>query len=401
MIKRLKLTFIGINMGLVLVVLLLMFALVYGITGRDLERESMRVLETVAKDPSQMFRPGEADSEVQIPYFVIQMDAAGEPVAAGGYFDLSDQDKLLEILEEALEDGQETGVLEAYGLRYLASESRLGPCVVFADMSSERATLQNLVRACLGIGLVSLAAFFLISVYLARWAVRPVERAWEQQRRFVADASHELKTPLTVITTNAELLAAAPEDGAASARYAGNILTMARQMRGLVGGLLELARVENGAAGKGMERLNFTALVEDAALPFEPVFFERGLTLESYTEPDLFVRGSADHLRQAPEVLLDNALKYSTSPGKVSLTLRRRGRHALLSVASPGEGLSREELTDIFKRFYRADKARKMNESYGMGLSIAAGIVEAHGGRIWAQSQGGYNTFFVELPLVK
>ena len=124
------------------------------------------------------------------------------------------------------------------------------------------------MRTCLAIGVIALAAFFLISLFLARWAVRPVERAWEQQRQFVADASHELKTPLAVILTNAELLGSPTASEEQKGRYAASILTMAERMRGLVGSLLDLTRVENGAVEKTMERLDLSALAGDALLPF-------------------------------------------------------------------------------------------------------------------------------------
>lgn len=398
MIRRLRLKFICINMALVLVVLLALFALVFGITREDLERESLRTLETLAEDPFRMLRPGERAKEVQIPYFVIQLAPNGELAAAGGYFDLTDKGTLQELLEAAREEGKETGVLREYGFRYRFARTRFGECVVFTDISGEAATLSSLVRTCLIIGAVSIAAFLLISVFLARWAVRPVEAAWDQQRQFVADASHELKTPLTVILTNAELLRSPTADEAARERYADNILTVSRQMRGLVGSLLELARVENGAVKKSMEPVDLTALTQEAALPFEPLFFERGLGLETAAAPGIRVRGSAGHLRQVLEILLDNALKYSAAPGRVTVELRRQGRHALLAVASPGEAMSKRELSEIFKRFYRADRARQMNESCGLGLPIASGILEEHGGRIWAKSQGGYNIFFAELP---
>lgn len=400
MIRRLRGKFVVINMALVLAVLLAVFALVFDITRRDLEDESIRMLESVAEDPFRIFQPGDEYQEVQIPYFVIQMNTSGKLMAVGGYFDLTDEETLWELLEAAREDGRETGVLSEYGFRYCVGHSRFGECVVFADMSSERATLSGLVRTCLIIGAVSAGVFLVISFFLARWAVRPVERAWEQQRQFVADASHELKTPLTVIMTNAELLSSPTADGEAKARYAGNILAMSRQMRGLVQGLLELARVENGAVKRSMGPVDLTALTVEAVLPFEPMFFEHGLELVTEAAPGIFVRGSGEHLRQVLEVLLDNALKYSSSPGRVTVTLRRQGRHAVLEVASPGENMSREELTDIFKRFYRADRARQMNSSYGLGLPIAAGIVEEHGGRIWARSEGGVNTFFVELAAI-
>ena len=111
------------------------------------------------------------------------------------------------------------------------------------------------------------------------------------------------------------------------------------------------------------------------------------------------IQGSERHLYQVMDVLLDNALKYSTPGGMVSVDLTQNGRCCNLSVSSPGEPISKEDLKNIFKRFYRADKARTMNGSYGLGLSIAESIVEAHKGKIWAQSESGYNTFFVQLPL--
>ena len=146
------------------------------------------------------------------------------------------------------------------------------------------------MRTCGIIGGVSLLAFLFISVFLARWAVRPVEKAWDQQRQFVADASHELKTPLTVILTNAELLQT-PGYGGAD-RAAESILTVARQMRGLVESLLELARVDNGAVKTALARLDLSRLVSDALLPFEPLYFERGLELESKIAEDIPVNGS-------------------------------------------------------------------------------------------------------------
>ena len=110
------------------------------------------------------------------------------------------------------------------------------------------------------------------------------------------------------------------------------------------------------------------------------------------------ISGSEQHLYQVLDVLLDNALKYGAQNSMVSVDLVSTGKNCVLSVASPGEPISGEDLKNIFKRFYRADKARSMNGSYGLGLSIAESIVEAHKGKIWAESENGYNTFFVQLP---
>ncbi len=270
--------------------------------------------------------------------------------------------------------------------------------MVFVDTTSESATINGLVQNSVFIGSASLAVFWVISLLLAKWAVRPVERAWSQQKQFVADASHELKTPLTVIMTSAELLDKDVRDDPQHGQLTSSILTMSHQMRGLVESLLELARVDNGTASMAFSSINLSSITEDVVLPFEPVFFESGLQLESWIEENIGISGSVSHMKQLVEIFLDNAVKYSITPGCVVLTLKRQSNGCLLSVASPGAAIGKEDLKNIFRRFYRMDKARTMDHSYGLGLSIAENIVKQHKGNIWAESENGINTFFVQLP---
>ena len=226
-----------------------------------------------------------------------------------------------------------------------------------------------------------------------------MDRAWRQQRQFVADASHELKTPLTVITTNAELLQLPDCNEADKARCSSSILAMSRQMRSLVERLLELARADCEQSQMTFARLDYSALIELALLPFEPVFFEKGLLLSGQIQPNIQVNGSAPHLQQVIDILLDNAQKYSVSPGTVEVKLQQNGRHhCLLSVSNPGGPISKEDLKQIFKRFYRLDPARTGDGSFGLGLSIAESIIAEHRGRIWAESGDGRVTFLIELP---
>lgn len=282
-----------------------------------------------------------------------------------------------------------------------APASTDGQIIIFMDISSEIVTMQNLYRTCVIIGLGSLASFLVISIFFARWAVRPVEEAWAQQRQFVSDASHELKTPLTVILTDAEMLKSPRFDEAHKAQFVDNILTMSNQMRGLVESLLQLARVDNGAIQKmPLQNIDLSELVSDELLTFDALFFEKGLTLVEDITGGITVHGSTQHLKQVVEILLDNAQKYSEPHGTVRVTLQKSGsHHCLLSVADPGDAISPEDLRKIFQRFYRIDEARAMNHSYGLGLSIAENIVKNHKGRIWAESAEGINTFRVELPM--
>lgn len=396
---------------------------------------------------------------ILLPFFRVLIDADGKIVDMDGdYYDLTQEGSeavLEELVSAATASEEKVGDLRDYNLRYYRSGARKwsygktpdrnpvpetaptaeatssagedapadsaggaeahvsdrpaeaapastdGQIIIFMDISSEIATMQNLYRTCIIIGLGSFASFLVISIFFARWAVRPVEEAWAQQRQFVSDASHELKTPLTVILTDAEMLKSPRFDEAHKAQFVDNILTMSNQMRGLVESLLQLARVDNGAIQKmPLTNIDLSGLVSDELLTFDALFFEKGLTLAEDITDGITVHGSTQHLKQVVEILLDNAQKYSAPHGTVQVTLQKSGaHHCLLSVADPGDAISLEDLKKIFQRFYRIDEARAMNHSYGLGLSIADNIVKAHKGRIWAESEDGINTFRVELPM--
>ena len=401
MLKRLRLKFILINMTIVTIMLCVIFGVVLRSTQRNLRKESIRMMQMVANDPIRPGRPGDVPAEIRLPFFTLDIGPNGEVIATGGgFYDLSDKAFLGSLADTVAASEKQLGTIKEYNLRFLRAQTPRGERIVFSDISSEQSTLDNLLRNCLLIGGASFFVFLLISMFLARWSVRPVEKAWEQQRKFVADASHELKTPLTVITTNAELLQNPDCNETSRLQFSGSILTMAKQMRVLTESLLNLARVDTGAAKTTFACLDFSQVASDAILPFEPVYFEKGLSLTAQIEEGIFVNGSEIHLRQVMEILLDNAQKYSPDHGEVVVALKKQGRHCLLSVTNPGEGISKENLKNIFKRFYRVDPARTHDGSYGLGLSIAEGIVAEHHGKIWAESTAGINTFFVQLPIV-
>ena len=143
--------------------------------------------------------------------------------------------------------------------------------------------------------------------------------------------------------------------------------------------------------------MNFSELISDSILPFEPMFYEKGMTLDMEIEEGIELQGSEMHLRQVAEILLDNAVKYGTAENPAEVCLKRQGRYVLLSVETSGIEISTLELKNIFRRFYRVDQTRTMNGSYGLGLSIAESIVKEHRGKIWAESKNGRNRFVVQL----
>lgn len=395
MIKRLRVKFVCINMALVMTMLVIILGLLYHFTAVDLERESLSALKSAVEGPGRPGRPGFGPGQL---IFVLCEEPDGTILVRGGeLFDLSDEKMLSDIYMQARNGQEQSGFLEQYNLRYYRDDGPKGDQYAFMDISAELSTLNGLLTTCVLIALGGFVAFLLISVLLSRWAIRPVEKAWQQQRQFVADASHELKTPLTVILTNAEMLQSSEHTMEEKGQFAVSILEVSRQMRSLVESLLQLARADRGQQKTEMKRLELSKLVERAVLPFEPVYFERGIMLESSIEPDIFVQGDETTLCQTVNILLDNGQKYAQ--GEVArLTLTRQGKKAVLRFFTPGTPLTQQQCSDIFKRFYRVDEARTGGVSYGLGLSIAENIVLSHGGRIWAEPAEGGNIFCVTLP---
>ena len=400
MIRKLRVKFVCVIMSIVMLMLGTILGIVIHFTGRSMQMQSFTMMRTVAAAPMRQGNWARPPDDIRLPFFTVQISARGEVVSVtGSYFDGTDPEYVRGIVTAALESEQKTGELKDYRLRFLKERTPMGHTLVFSDTTAETATLKNMLSLCVLIFFLTMGIFLGISILLSNWVIRPVAEAWDQQRQFVADASHELKTPLSVIMANAELLGNEDTPEADRRRFSKNILTMTYQMRSLVENLLEMARVDNGTLKMHFTSLDFSQLVSDAALSVRLLYEEQGLQLQCTVPEELSLQGSEQHLYQVLDVLLDNALKYSSVGGCVRVQLKRIGHSCLLSVSNTGAPIAKEDLKNIFKRFYRADKARSLNGSYGLGLSIAQSVVEAHRGRIWAESDKGSNTFFVQLPL--
>ena len=242
--------------------------------------------------------------------------------------------------------------------------------------------------ACL---LLSLGAWLLI-----RRMVKPVEEAFVKQQQFVWDASHELKTPLAVISANADLL----DSEIGENEYLGYIRSEVKRTDELVKNLLTLARMDRGTAECQMAETDFSDAVLSVLLPFESTVFEAGKTMKSEIQEQVRVTGNASLLQQLTVILLSNALKYSNPGGTITVVLKKKGRGAELRVRNTGEGIAPADRERIFDRFYRTDASRNSETGgEGLGLAIARSITEIHHGKIEAESQvGEYAEFIVTIP---
>lgn len=415
MIRRLRWKFVLINMSLVLVILLSLCAVLMATTQDSLRRDSLTALDqavTLTTDTTPSYSAhlnpeGEGSNplfgtdKVQLPYFTVQISGQNTLfVLANQFFDTSDQETLLQVVNDALEYPANTGPIDqgGYHLRFLRVNTMLGYRIAFVDLTQERSTLNSLARNLVFVSLGTLAVFFGISLLLAQWAVRPVEKSWKQQRQFVADASHELKTPLTVILSSLDMLEQYGDaDPEKQRRWLDNVRASSVQMKTLVEEMLVLARNDNATQQVNMSRCSLSDVVEDALMLFEPLAFEQGKTIQEDVDPQIQVTGDPSLLRRVVDIYLDNACKYSPSDSVIAVTLRGEGRRALLSVHSQGQPIPRDQLERIFERFYRADPSRTQ-EGYGLGLAIATELAKLHHGRVWAQSDDTGNTFFFSLP---
>lgn len=415
MIRQLRWKFVLINMSLVLVILLSLCAVLMATTQDSLRRDSLTALDqavTLSGDNTPSFSahlspegennyPLFGTEKVQLPYFTVQITGQNSLlVLANQFFDTSDQDTLLQVVNDALEYPSDTGPINRgdYQLRFLRVNTILGYRIAFVDLTQEQSTLTSLARNLVFVSLGTLAVFFGISLLLAQWAVRPVEKSWKQQRQFVADASHELKTPLTVILSSLDMLEQYGEsEPKKKQRWLDNVRASSIQMKTLVEEMLVLARNDNATQQVTMAPCSLSDVVEDALMLFEPLAFEQGKTLEEDIDPHIQVTGDAGLLRRVVDIYLDNACKYSPAGSVIRVALKEEGRRALLSVHSQGQPIPRDQLERIFERFYRADPSRTQ-EGYGLGLAIATELAKLHHGRVWAQSDDTGNTFFFSLP---
>ena len=299
-----------------------------------------------------------------------------------------DADLLTSALNELGQTDASGGLLLSLGLAYQRQVYADGSSII--AFASTDTLVQNTSQTALFMGLICLAALLVIlgiSILLGRLAMRPAVEAWGRQQRFIADASHELKTPLAVVLANTDiLLAGSPKPSNEQLRWLNSSQIEARRMEELVRSLLELARIDqlsgksSGRARPAAEPVNLSDLVQKALLQFEAIFFERQIGPEVEVGAGIIIQGVRSELEQLLFILLDNAGKYTEPAGWVRVRLEsERSGHARLTVANSGQPIAPEKLPHLCERFYRGDEAHGQSiEGFGLGLALGSAIVEAH-----------------------
>lgn len=424
MFTKLRNRFLILNLVTISVMMLVAFATIYVITYQDVRRDINMELFKIAdfhKDPldsSEHLRGDGALGGPRSPDMADSLDKGNPPpersvsftVHTDDSWKITDYSSRLEMdsefygqaLQEALTDGKGTGQFTLDGSQWAFTTQSMdtGHTLVFLDVTAQQDILTNLIYTFAVVGAVMLIILFFTSRFFANRSIQPVKEAFDKQKQFIADASHELKTPLAIISTNADVLLSNKEDTIQEqSKWLHYIKSETERMASLTSDLLYLTEMDDSKTSMIFAKFNMSDAVENIILTMEAVIFEKQLTLEYDIEPNLSVYGSSEQIKQVVMILLDNAVKYTNPKGTVTLSLRKQHNDVLLSVSNTGDGIAPEHLSRIFDRFYRTDASRARKQGgYGLGLAIAKSIVEQHKGKIYAKSVTGASaTFYVQL----
>ena len=261
--------------------------------------------------------------------------------------------------------------------------------IVIIDNTNTRKELRSSLLTTLIICLVLEILIIIVSNVLTRWIIKPVEESFTKQKQFIQDASHELKTPLAVIMASSEAL---EKDN--DKKWIKSIQNESERMNKLIKSLLDLAKVEDFNNKQNYKEENISKNIEKQLLSFESLLFENNIKLDYKIDENIFLLCDINQIKELVSILLDNAIKHSSNPGKIIINLTKEKNNVILEVINKGNPIPKGMEEKIFERFYRADESRNRNENrYGLGLSIARNIVTNHNGTITALSKDGYTTF--------
>ncbi|WP_340399860.1 HAMP domain-containing sensor histidine kinase [Paenibacillus sp. FSL H8-0079] len=446
MFKKLRNRFLIVNLVSISIMMLVAFATIYTITYQNVQRETSMELYKVSDfyhspyNSSKMPRgedggmgtgsgTGSSTGSESLPSdamggdnggpggdpnspparsvsFMIKTDDQWKITDTHSRFDMEDTfytEALQKVDQNKVGDSErQTGqfALDGTDWAYVVDPSGDGHMIVFIDVTAQQGILTNLIYTFAVVGLVMLIVIYFLSRYFANRSIAPVREAFEKQKQFIGDASHELKTPLAIINTNADVLLANQEDTIANqAKWLHYIKSETERMTGLTNDLLYLTQMDDSRSTMIHAKFNMSDAVESIILPMEAVIFEKNISLDYNIEPNLTVHGNSEQIKQVILILLDNAVKYSGPKGSVNVTLQRQNNDVMLAVSNTGDGIAPEHLDRIFDRFYRTDSSRaRKHGGHGLGLAIARSIVDQHKGEVYARSVVGEGaTFYVRL----
>lgn len=408
MIKKLRRQFIAIAMASLFLVLGGILFIINAVSFYNVRQNADMMIDVIAANGGVYpigkkeeggrglgFRRDSPEAPFDTRYFTVTVDVTGAVVS-------TDTDRIAAVsagdaasYAAALwEDGQTSGFQDSYRYRAVAGAEASQTMYIFLDCGRELSTFYGFLTASVLIGLAGLLLVFVLVLFFSELAVRPISRSMERQKQFITDASHEIKTPLTIIDANTEVL----EMERGADEWTQSIKNQVHRLSEMTEKLVFLARMEENRAGLARTDFPISEAVAEEAEEFRPLAQAQGKRLLLEIEPELMYHGDEHAIRRLVSLLLDNAIKYSDDRGEIELSLTASGRNRVLTVYNTVREIPRGNLNRLFERFYRLDASRSSETGgYGIGLSAARAIVAAHGGKISAKSSDGRSIRFTAI----
>lgn len=426
MIIKLRNRLIVTIMAFISVIMLVAFISIFMVTAFRINSENMEKVNsdemiTVSGDGQMMFDGQVVTDAVVINrispalgvYFNLITDASGNLIWYDSALDLASEDYALAAkIATANPDGRTvdfagrkwqyaalTSDEQQLNINGFASVDGL-TFVRFLDVTESYATLESLLLTLAGLYLVLVLVFFFLACHFANRSIRPMAEAWESQRQFIADASHELKTPISTLHANLDILYASQEDSIRKqVKWLDNSKRVLGRMTALIQSMLELAKVDEASGTYPVERVSLSLLLNESVDSFVPLANQKNISIVDDVADDVSIHSNYGMIQQIVEILLDNAVRYTNDGGQIKVLAFAGKSGAVIEVQNTGGGISPADIEKIFDRFYRGDKARVYKEgNYGLGLSIAKAVVQKLGGEIEARNDSNLTAFTVRIP---
>jgi len=402
MLRQLKIKFIAITMILVSIILLFVFTLMYQSNVNATYDKSVEDLKTISTlDISKFSEPqtNKVLKELQfIPLFIVNIDESGVILSQIKSNISMDDESFKSIVKIAHESQEDIGTIKSMDIRYYKKHFSLYEKISFIDISRDNNSLDNLFVVFIMTGVMTLIFFFFIILFLSNWALLPVEKTWNQQKQFIADASHELKTPLTVLLANMDILENNKSDTIQSQiKWIQASKQEAKQMKNLIEEMLFLAKSDANRVDNSKTTINVSDTLFSLILSMEVIAFEKNVIINyaSTIDENLYTVANEKQLMSLLSILLENASKYAYEETSITVKLKREQSKIKFEINNYGPVIPKNDIAHIFERFYRVDKSRnKEHGGYGLGLSIAKKITDENNMKISVESSVEKGTTF-------
>lgn len=357
-----------------------------------LEHEQTAFSRQEAPPPPDRGIPGrDPEAAFMTRFFTVRCDADGRARAVSrDYISSVDEEEAERYAQAVLAKRREKGYYGSY--RYLVKKDEKGIIVLFLNAAFQIQSMRSLLFVSLAIGLVSLLTVFILILLFSRRAVRPYMKMIEQQKRFITDAGHELKTPITSIVTSADIAAMEHEGD----EWIDNIRRQAGRLTKLVGDLVALSRLDEEVPFPEKSRFSMSEVAWETAEPFVHLAKAKGKHYSQHIEEGLILYGDRSSVQRMISILLDNAVRYSDDGGEIQLRIYGRRGRICVEVSNTCDLPDISDLDRLFDRFYRLDESRSATTGgTGIGLSMVRAIAEIHGGKASVQSADGKKICFM------